>query len=54
MKGTDMPQVFSTCLFQLDPSQWSQYLDQIMNMVQVVGAIIFPLIGGDIYVGQNQ
>ena len=44
-QATDMPQVFATVLFQVDPVQMTQFLNQLMNVTQLVGALISPLIG---------
>lgn len=51
-QATDMPQVFASVLCGVDPATLTQFLDQVMNTVQVIGAFILPLMGGEIYVNR--
>lgn len=45
-QATDMPQVFASVLCGVDPAILTQFLDQVMNFAQLVGAIIYPVVGG--------
>ena len=45
---TDMPQVAAAMICGVDPSTLASFLDSIMTFAQLVGAFIFPFIGGDV------
>jgi len=51
-QATDMPQVFASVLCGVDPAILTQFLDQVMNFAQLVGAIIYPVVGGYVDVMQ--